>query len=437
MTDVSDATTLPTAQPQKKDRSGAVRALLVIAALAGVFICGVLLKLTVAGSDRAQTDAWCRPTAKVDCSHVLASRYAKFGFLPTAQIGQIYFACAAVWFAIVGIPNRWGRAWQLLPILVTGAGLLGSAFFLFIMSRLPVWCTWCAAAHGANLLMFALSVAGWFAATGEGDARPSLSRVGVGAGFTLSIGAITLLAGAAYRQQSAAGQCQRRYTEIVNDVDYVVWRHSVAPHTDIPVREDDMILGAANAPHTLVIFTDFECAGCALLHQNIAALSANFPGALRIVFRHYPMCRACNAHVDRDLHFFSCDAALAADAARATGDRDAASTYWNLLFASQDRLDQAPYADIARRAKIDVAAFEKAMKSDAALARVKADIELGRQLGVDGTPAIFLDGRRLSQWGLYKTDSPGKPDARATLRLWSTLLGAAADTSSQRPQEPR
>ncbi|MCA9255311.1 MAG: hypothetical protein KDA33_06720, partial [Phycisphaerales bacterium] len=69
----------------------------------------------------------------------------------------------------------------------------------------------------------------------------------------------------------------------------------------------------------------------------------------------------------------------------------------------------------------------------AALARVKEDIELGHRLGVDGTPAIFLDGRRLSQWGLYTTDPPGRPDAKATLRLWSTLLGVSADTSARRP----
>lgn len=411
------------------------RIALVLTALVGVFICGVLLQLTVAGTNRSMADVWCKPTATVNCSHVLASKWSKVGFLPTAQIGMIYFACAAAWYGFIGIPNRRGRAWQLLPIAITGVGLLGSAFFLFVMSRLPVWCTWCAAAHAANFLLFVLSIAGWFAAKGEGEASPKFAHVGAVAGMAFLIGVIVLLGGSAYRQQQAAAQFQELYADIVNDVDYIVWRHATSPRFDIPIRDDDLIEGPADAVHSLVIFSDFECEACASLHQNIAGLVASFPDALRVVLRHYPVCRACNPHVDRDFHFFSCDAAVAAEAVREVADRDVALKYWNLLFRNQDHLDENPYADLARDAGLNLSAFEAARSGDDARRRVQEDIELAHRLGVEGTPTLFLDGRRLPQWGIVDNRNRGRPDREATLRLWNALLGM--QRTGQSPSNPR
>lgn len=422
---------IPTAAPAKRSAAaGWIRILLILTAFAGMFICAVLLRLTVAGSDRNITDVWCKPTATVDCSHVLASRWSKIGIIPTAQIGLIYFGCAAVWFTIIGIPNRRGRAWQLLPVLLLGCGLLGSAAFLFIMSRMPVWCTWCAAAHAANLLLFILAVIGWFVASGDGPAQPTFARVGAVAGTSLMVGIILLLGGAAYRQQQAAVRYERLYADVVNNVDYVLWKHDTASHHDIPIRDDDLIFGRDNVPHTLVVFSDFECDACAYLHRqtNLFGLVANFPGALRVVFKHYPVCRDCNPYVDRDFHFHSCDAAIAAEAARELGDHDAALTYWRLLYKNRKRFDENPYDQLAKQAKLNLTEFEKARHGETARRRVQDDIVLAHRLGVEGTPALFLDGKRLSQWRIMNSSRLTVVDKDATLRLWRRLLGVSTTT---------
>lgn len=435
--EMSQTTNIPTAAPGSRGKSAFVRVLLVLTAIVGMFICGVLLRMTVAGSDRSVTDVWCKLTDGVDCSHVLASRWSKIGFVPTAQIGIIYFACAAVWFIIIGIPNRRGRAWHLLPIALAGCGLIGSGVFLFIMSRLPVWCTWCAAAHAANLAMFILAIVGWFVAAGEGEAKPTGARVGAVVGTSAMVGVILLLGGAAYRQQQAAVQFQRLYVDIVNDVDYVIWRHAEAERFDIPVGDDDMTFGRADAPHTLVVFSDFECDACAHLHResNIFGLVASFPDSLRVVFKHYPVCRECNRHVDRDFHFYACDAATAAEAARRVAPRDTALAYWRLLYENRSRFDENPYAYLAKEAKIDVSRFEEARRNEASRQRVETDIELAHRLGVEGTPTLFLDGRRLSQWRIVEKDRPAAIDRDASMRLWRTLLGvsAASQPASDRP----
>lgn len=425
---------IPIATPRGRGRARLVQGLLVVTALIGIIICAVLLDMSIGGADRSATSVFCKPTATINCGHVLASRWATIGYFPTAQLGLIYFACILGWYALIGLPNRAGRAWQLVPIFVIGSGLLGSGGFLFIMSRLPVWCTWCAAAHVANLVLFLLSIVAWFVAANDKEAKPTGSRVGAVVGVLILIGLTFLLGSTAYRQQQVALQFQKHYLEIVNDVDYIVWRHASSPRVEIPIRDDDLRIGRDDAPHTLVIFSDFECDECATLHKesNIFGLAQLFPDSLRVVFRHYPVCRSCNKHVDRDFHFYSCDAAMAAEAAHRLGDREATLRYWRLLYQNRERFDENPYAYLAKEASLNVSEFESARRSDAVRRRVEADIDLAHSLGVEGTPTLFLDGRRLMNWRVGPGGPAGQDIKKATLRLWQTLL---RDDETQNPRD--
>jgi protein-disulfide isomerase len=396
-----------------------------LTALVGGAICLVLLQM---GGDRAggAASSLCTPTETVNCGHVLASRWSQIASMPTALVGLMYFACQFVWYLIIGIPNRRGRAWQLLVILSSGVGLLGSGFFLFVMSQLPVWCTWCVAAHVANLLMFALAIAAWFVSPTGAVARPTGTRVGGVAFASLAAVGMLFLAGRAYTYQIAWIRFQRLYLEATNDVDYIAWKHATAPQRDVSVRDNYFGIGPADAPHTLVVFSDFECGQCAVLHTNLFGLSASFPDALRIVLKHYPVCRDCNEYVRADFHYFACDAAIAAEAARLVGDESSTHRYWKLLFDHRERLDERPYLSLAKMAGLHLSTFEEARRTGTARERVAADIELAHALGVEGTPAMFLDGRRLTTWNIMTDDLSPRPEKAGTLRLWERLLGVDA-----------
>lgn len=430
---MTESSAIPTAKPTNRRSATVVRVLLILSALVGVFICAILVRMTAAAGDTSITDAWCRPTATIDCGHVLASRWAKIGVIPTSALGLLYFGCAAVWFAVIGIPNRRGRAWQLIPIGLIGIGLLGSAAFLFIMSRLPVWCTWCAAAHATNLALFILAIVGWFVAKGEGPARPSAARAGVAIGAVALVGLVLLLGDAAYRQQMAAVHFQTLYLEAVNDVDYIVSKHAASPQHDIPIRTDDLVYGRLDAPHTVVVFSDFQCDACAQLHRkdNLLGIVNRFPDDLRVVFKHDPMCRECNDNIPRTIHAFACDAAYAAEAARIVADRTKALEYWHRLFNARNRFDENPYVYLAKAADLDLSKFEEARRSDAARRRVKEDVDLAHRLGVEGTPTLFLDGRRLLLSRIVEGNRPGVIDKSATLRLWERLLHTPSAATSQ------
>lgn len=416
-----------------------LRAALVVLAVAGCVISLVLVRLSLPGDAPATVFGadLCAPSQTVNCDHVLNSRWSRIGPIPVAALGLAYFAALAAWFTVVGLPNRSGRRWHLVPMAVICVGLCGSVGMMLLMAvSLPFWCTWCAAAHAVNGLIFILGLLAWprSRAAGERDADdvppeaetpyPSAARaLAVGA----SCGAFALMiamGGVAYRAQYTAYQFRERYLAATNNVDYVEWRYRRAPEQAITIHPDDLSLGPADAPFTIVAFTDFECSKCEAFFSSAGSLLERFPGTLRCVFKHFPLASTCNPHVEGRMHYFSCEAALAAEAAHAVGTAEQSLAYHKALYASSGRLDDRPYVQLAKEVGLDPAAFSAALDQPGARRRLDADIALGGKLGVEATPTIFLNGRRLPTWKI--TAGGGNLDVDQTVALWERLLGAEA-----------
>lgn len=74
--------------------------------------------------------------------------------------------------------------------------------------------------------------------------------------------------------------------------------------------------------------------------------------------------------------------------------------FHNQLFLAHNKLSDQKIMEIARNLGIDVQEFEKMMKSPKIQAKIQQDILDGRQAGVNGTPTVFVNGRRLRDWSL-------------------------------------
>jgi protein-disulfide isomerase/uncharacterized membrane protein len=405
---------------------------LILLAVVGCIISIVLLQLSVPSKTPATLfgTGVCSPTNAIDCDYVLSSRWAKVGTLPAAALGFAYFAAVAAWFAIVGPPNYRGRRWHWVPLALVSVGLCGSVYFMYLMAfRLPVWCTWCAAAHLVNALIFVLVLASRPGRPAMGDQaidaqapHPSSTRalavIATSAGLILLISA----AGSAYRAHMIGRQYLWRYLMVANNVDYVEWRYRQASVRDIPIRSDDPTLGAADAPFTVVTFSDFMCPNCRDFFLEVDWLLEQFPEKLRFVFKHYPLASACNPHAPRNFHYYACEAALAAEAAHAVGTPKQSLGYHRALYGSMLRLDERPYPALAAQLGMDPAPFSAALQDDAGRDRLDEDITLAHELGVETTPTIFLDGRRLLTWKILTLDAEGRLDRAKTVALWERLL---------------
>jgi protein-disulfide isomerase len=146
--------------------------------------------------------------------------------------------------------------------------------------------------------------------------------------------------------------------------------------------DDDPAKGPANAPVTIVEFTDFQCPACASMHPVLEEVLKSYGDKVRFVVRDFPLDRHENAR----------KAAEAANAANAQGKF---FEYIALLFKRQQALDVPSLKKYASELGLDRARFDAALDRGAYAAEVKHDIEDGEMYGVGVTPTIFVNGVQL------------------------------------------
>jgi len=152
--------------------------------------------------------------------------------------------------------------------------------------------------------------------------------------------------------------------------------------------KDSPSLGPANAPVTLVEFSDFECPVCRNLHDALRGLLPNYP-QVRVVFKDYPI---------EQIHPWARTAAIAGRCAYQQ-DPKAFWKMYDLIYDGQLTISPenawAKMTDFAGQSGLNPDAFRACMASPEAGAAVNASRENGVQLEVSSTPTIFVNGRRI------------------------------------------
>lgn len=146
--------------------------------------------------------------------------------------------------------------------------------------------------------------------------------------------------------------------------------------------DDDPSLGAADAPITIVEFSDFQCPYCKLSAPVIRELMRQYPGQLKVVYRDYP----------GPNHPY---AAQAAEAAQCAGDQHSFWEYHDLLFDRQVPGSGWNFRALADELQLDSAAFAACLQSGRYREEVKLDLRDALKLGISSTPTFFVNGRPL------------------------------------------
>ena len=147
--------------------------------------------------------------------------------------------------------------------------------------------------------------------------------------------------------------------------------------------DDQPVKGTANALVTIVEFTDFECPSCAQQFPILDRIVSEFGDRVRLVVRDFPLSQHANAR----------KAAEAAEAAREQGK------YWEysgVLFRNQSALGIDKLKQYASELGLDRARFDASLNSGKFAEKVQRDVVDGRKLGINGTPTVYINGKRVS-----------------------------------------
>ncbi len=144
----------------------------------------------------------------------------------------------------------------------------------------------------------------------------------------------------------------------------------------------DLSRGKADAPITLVEFSDFECPYCRRAQETLKAVEKAYGDKVRFVFRHYPLP-------------FHEQAPKASEAAQCAADQGKFWPFHDALFAEGALLAPVELKKLAGKLGLNQATFDGCLDSGHHADRVAKDSAEGKSLGISGTPTFFVNGIRL------------------------------------------
>ncbi|HSW77734.1 MAG TPA: DsbA family protein [Candidatus Chromulinivoraceae bacterium] len=158
----------------------------------------------------------------------------------------------------------------------------------------------------------------------------------------------------------------------------------------------DHVFGKKDSKVLFVEYGDYQCPGCGSAYPTIKTELTKYQGQIAFVFRNFPL---------TSLHPNAKAAAAAAEAAGLQGK------YWEMhdkLYENQsswenlsatDRTDY--FANFAKDLGLNVDQFKTDMASTSVNEKINFDLALGKKIGVNGTPSLYINGQTIGTdiWG--------------------------------------
>jgi predicted DsbA family dithiol-disulfide isomerase len=141
-------------------------------------------------------------------------------------------------------------------------------------------------------------------------------------------------------------------------------------------------IGNKSAPVTIVEFSDFQCPYCGRAEPILKQIREKYGDKVRLIYMDFPL----------GIHDHAIDAA---SAGRCAGEQGKFWQLHDLMFADQSKLKPEDLKADAKKLGLDTTKFNECFDKGKYKPEIEADMAQGHDLGVDGTPAFYINGRPL------------------------------------------
>jgi protein-disulfide isomerase len=158
---------------------------------------------------------------------------------------------------------------------------------------------------------------------------------------------------------------------------------------------DGTAMGDPQAPVTIEVYEDFQCPACKSYSEQIAPQIKDAyvaTGDVYYVFRHFPFLDDNAPRKESD---------QAANASMCAADENRFWDYHDMLFVNWNGENQGSFNDrrlvaFAEALGLDMEKFNPCFEANLHAEEINSDLQMGRELGVTGTPSVLVNGRILT-----------------------------------------
>jgi protein-disulfide isomerase len=148
----------------------------------------------------------------------------------------------------------------------------------------------------------------------------------------------------------------------------------------IDVPDSAPAKGPKHAKVTIVEWSDFQCPFCSRVEPTLKQIEDTYSKDVRIIWRNQPLP-------------FHQNAKPAAEAAMAAHEQGKFWPMHDKIYANQQSIDRASLEKYAQEIGLDMGKFKAALDSGKFRAAIEADSAKGNEVGANGTPTFFINGR--------------------------------------------
>jgi protein-disulfide isomerase len=368
--------------------------------IAGIVLSFLALKVHVSlRAGGAVAPSFCNVSQAVNCDSVIGSKYSAIFGIPIAALGLAFYG----WLFGLLLTTGWSLKRELNTVLFgfsSFAVLLSLGLFFLSHQVIGVLCPLCIGLYAVNALMLAV---GWF---GKRQSFRSLFSSSFSSLTLRAVFAAMIASGASFITLENLNAASKPKVQNVAPVTAAIpvdnWPSSPTFNFELSKAtggEGEYYKGLPGAKVYIAEFADIECPYCRQLYTELEPVLEKYAKDVFFVFKNFPLDKSCNTSMPQEGHKYACKLA---EFARCAGEQ---GEYWevmNLLMSSVDISGaksgagvQKAMNDITKVSGLDDKAVSECIASGRHLKGITRDIEHGKALKIEGTPSIFINGKRV------------------------------------------